>query len=266
MTPTGFLLRDGLRLAVHDAGGPGAPVLFQHGLCGDAGQTAEAFPALAGFRRVTLDCRGHGASGAGDDLSIGTFAGDVAALAEELGGPLVIGGISMGAAIAIRLAVTRPDLVRALILVRPAWVADPAPANMAPNAEVGALLTRLPAPDARAAFMSGGTHARLAREAPDNLASLLGFFDRAPADVTARLLTRIAADGPGVTEGDLATLTVPTLVCGTDEDVIHPFAHAERLAALIPGARLAKLPPKGRGKSAHIAALHAAITRFLKEL
>ena len=266
MTPTGFILRGGLRLAVHDAGGPGAPVLFQHGLCGDAGQTAEAFPALDGFRRVTLECRGHGASPAGDDLSIAAFASDVAALADTLGPPLILGGISMGAAIATRLAVTRPDLVRALILVRPAWVAEPAPANMAPNAEVGALLSRLPPDAARAAFAAGPTHARLAREAPDNLASLLGFFDRAPADVTARLLTRIAADGPGVTEGDLATLTVPTLVCGTDKDVIHPFAHAERLAALIPGATLFELPPKGHGRPAHITALHAAISRFLREL
>ena len=266
MTPTGFILRDGLRLAVFDAGGPGAPVLFQHGLCGDADQTAEAFPALAGFRRVTLDCRGHGASEAGDDLSIATFAGDVAALADMLGAPLVLGGISMGAAIATRIAVTRPDLVCALILVRPAWVADAAPANMAPNAEVGALLSRLSPDAARAAFAAGPTHARLAREAPDNLASLLGFFDRAPAEVIARLLTLISADGPGVTERQLAALSVPVLLCGTGEDAIHPFAHAERLAALIPGASLTELPPKGRGKPAHIAALHTAITRFLKEL
>jgi pimeloyl-ACP methyl ester carboxylesterase len=266
MTPTGFILRDGLRLAVHDAGGPGASVLFQHGLCGDAGQTAEAFPALDGFRRVTLDCRGHGASEAGDDLSIATFADDVAALAASLAPPLILGGISMGAAIATRIAVTRPDLVRALVLVRPAWVADPAPANMAPNAEVGALLSSLPPAAARAAFEAGPTHARLSREAPDNLASLLGFFDRTPADVTARLLTRISVDGPGVTEHQLAALTVPTLICGTAEDWVHPYAHAERLASLIPGATLVELPPKGRDKPAHLTALHAAIARFLKEL
>jgi pimeloyl-ACP methyl ester carboxylesterase len=266
MTPTGFILRGGLRLAVHDAGGTGAPVLFQHGLCGDAAQTAEAFPPIKGHRRVTLDCRGHGASEAGEDLSIATFADDVAALAEILGPPLVVGGISMGAAIAARIAVMRPDLVRALILVRPAWVADAAPANMAPNAEVGGLLSRMPPVAARAAFEAGPTHAQLSREAPDNLASLLGFFDRAPADVTARLLTRISADGPGVTEHQLAALPLPTLICGTGEDAIHPYAHAERLASIIPGATLVELPPKGRDKPAHIAALQAAIARFLKEL
>lgn len=265
MTPTGWLIRDGLRLAVHDAGGPGAPVVFQHGLCGDARQTAEAFPGVPGFRRVTLDCRGQGASEMGD-VSLAAFADDVAALAERLTPPLVMGGISMGAAITLRLAVTRPDLVCGLILVRPAWGAEPAPPNMAPNAEVAALLARLPPAAARAAFAASATARRLAAEAPDNLASLTGFFDRAPLADTARLLNVISADGPGVTEADVAALRLPALVCGCAEDAIHPLPLARHLAGLIPGARFAELPPKGRDKPAHLAALHAAIAAFLKEV
>jgi pimeloyl-ACP methyl ester carboxylesterase len=265
MTPTGWLIRDGVRLAVHDAGGAGAAVVFQHGLCGDARQTAEAFPAVPGFRRVTLECRGQGASAMGD-VSLATFAEDVAALAEGLTPPVVIGGISMGAAIALRLAVTRPDLVRALILVRPAWGVASAPPNMAPNAEVGALLARLPPAEARATFAASATARRLATEAPDNLASLMGFFERAPQADTAWLLTTISADGPGLTEADLRALRLPVLVCGTAEDAIHPLHLARHLAGLIPGARFIELPPKGRDKPAHLAALHVAIAAFLKEV
>ena len=55
------------------------------------------------------------------------------------------------------------------------------------------------------------------------------------------------------------------LVCGTGADAIHPLAHAQALAGLIPGARLVTLPPKGRDKPAHLAALAAAMTDFLKE-
>lgn len=265
MIPTGWITRDGLKLALYDAGGAGAPVLFQHGLCGDARQTAEAFPTLPSFRRMTLECRGHGASQMGA-VSLAIFADDVAALAEGLSPPLVMGGISMGAAIALRLAVTRPDLVRALILVRPAWGTDPAPPNMAPNAEVGALLAGLPPAEARATFAASATARRLASEAPDNLASLTGFFDRAPLADTARLLTTISADGPGITEADLRALRLPVLVCGTVEDAIHPLALAHHLADLIPGARFAELPPKGRDKPVHISALHAEMTAFLKEV
>jgi pimeloyl-ACP methyl ester carboxylesterase len=161
--------------------------------------------------------------------------------------------------------VIRPKLVRGLVLVRPAWVAEEAPANMAPNAEVGALLSRFPADEARRVFAASATARRLERDAPDNLASLMGFFDRAPQADTARLLTTISADGPGVTATDLSALRLPVLVCSTTEDAIHPAAHAEALARLIPDARLVELPPKGRDKPAHLAALAAAMHQFLKE-
>jgi pimeloyl-ACP methyl ester carboxylesterase len=266
MIPTGWLDRADARLAVHDAGGAGAPVIFQHGLLGDASQTAEAFPADPAFRRVTLDCPGHGASPAVPDPSIARFADDVAALAATLPPLAAIGGISMGAAIALRLAVTRPGLAPALILVRPAWGTGAAPPNMAPNALVGDLLARLPAAGARAAFAASDTARDLAARAPDNLASLTGVFGRQPQAGTARLLTAISADGPGITRAELARLGLPVLVCATDEDLIHPLPLARDLAAAIPGARLVELPPKGRDRAAHISALHAAILSFLREI
>lgn len=265
MTQTGWITRAGLRLAVHGGGERGPPLVFQHGLCGDARQLAEAMAPLAPQRWHCVECPGHGASEAGAP-SISSFAEDVAAFIGTLPGPVVLGGISMGAAIAVRLAVTQPELVRALVMVRPAWVTEAAPANMAPNAEVGALLSRLPPDQARAAFAGGAAARRLAVEAPDNLASLMGFFDRRPQADTARLLTAISADGPGVTLADLRALRLPALICVTAEDAIHPAAHGQALARLIPGARLAHLPPKGRDKPAYLNALAAALRPFLKEI
>lgn len=258
---TGWLVRDGLRLAVHDAGGAGLPVVMQHGLCGDAQQTTEAMPPDPRFRRVTLECRGHGASDFGGTLSIASFADDVAALAEILPGPVIIGGISMGAAIALRLAVMRPDLVRGLVLIRPAWVTEDAPANMAPNAAVGRMIA---AGQTAADYAQTDMARHLARVAPDNLASLTGFFARKPLAQTAALLQAISADGPGVTAAQVAAITVPVLVCGTGRDHVHPRDTAGRLAALT-RARLVELPPKATDKPAHIGALHAALTAFLEE-
>lgn len=265
-TQTGWLTRNGLRLAVHGGGSDLPALVFQHGLCGDARQVAEAMAGLAPQRWTCVECPGHGASDMDSEPSIARFAGYVAALAETLGGPVVLGGISMGAAIATRLAVTRPDLVRALVLVRPAWVTDAAPHNMAPNAEVGALLARLAPDQAQAVFSDSATARELAAKAPDNLASLKGFFTRTPQAETARLLTAISVDGPGILPADLAALTLPALVCATSEDAIHPAAHAEALSRLIPQARLVHLPPKGRDKPAHLAALAAALRQFLKEI
>lgn len=258
----------GLRLSVAETG-EGRPMLFQHGLCGDAAQPAAVFPSGAGWRCITLECRGHGASEPGppEQLSIATFADDVASLIVEAGlAPVVLGGISMGAAIALRLAVRAPHLVRALVLARPAWVAASAPPNMQPNAVVGDLLRRFPPAEARARFEATDIARRLAAEAPDNLASLRGFFSREPVAVTRELLCRIAADGPGIAAAAIADIAVPTLVIGHTEDFVHPLDHAITLAAAIPGARLVRITPKAQSRTRYEADFRAALAAFLSEL
>lgn len=262
----------GLSFRLWDDGAPGdprLPVLFQHGLCGAEPQVAEIFPAGPAWRRLTLECRGHGGSEPGppDDLSLATFADDVAALVEQrVGGPVVLGGISMGAALALRLAVIRKDLVQALVLARPAWITDPAPANMAPNAQAGRLLADHPADQARRLFQASPIAATLAREARDNLASLLTFFDRSPQAVTAALLQRISADGPCVRPDDLSGLDLPTLVLAHGQDWIHPLGHARSLAALIPRAKLVEITPKSRDRSRYTREFQAALAAFLTGL
>lgn len=258
----------GGRVAFHVSQSDGPPVVFQHGLCGDAGQTAEIFAAGVTARHHVMEARSHGHSDVfpPEALSIQAMTDDLAAIIEGSGiGPCPVGGISMGAAIALRLAVTRPDLVSALILARPAWVTDAGPANMGFNAEVGHLMSTLDAATARSMFEAGDMAGALRSDAPDNLASLLGFFDRAPQAATADLLCRISADGPGVTPGDVAALTLPTLLIGTQADAIHPFAHVTALHALLPRARVVEIPPKATDRAGHIAAFAAAVDRFLKE-
>lgn len=262
------LLCDGLSLALHVEAGEGPVMFMQHGLCGDAAQPAAVFPRDSGVRLAVLDCRGHGDSPAGspEGLSIATFADDVAAaIAATSRQPVIVGGISMGAAIAMRLACTRPELIKGLVIARPAWTFAAGPHNMMPNLEVGRLLARPPKAGELEDFLASPTAKKLAVEAPDNLASLTGFFRRAPRDVTAQLLTRISRDGPGVTEAQLRALDLPTLVIGHEEDVVHPMAYARALAAVIPGARLVEIPPKARGLAAYQDAFRLALARFIKE-
>lgn len=74
----------------------------------------------AGYRVATMDLRGHGDSDTTfsryDDVAAGS---DVLALIEELGGPAVVVGNSMGAGAAVWAAAERPDLVAGLVLVGP---------------------------------------------------------------------------------------------------------------------------------------------------
>ncbi|RWB66954.1 alpha/beta hydrolase [Mesorhizobium sp.] len=257
------LLRDGATLLGTDTG-EGPAVVFQHGLGGGEAQVAQTFPT--GFRRITLECRGHGGSslGEGRPFSFEMFAYDVLAAADRARlDRFVAGGVSMGAGIALRLACRHPERITGLILVRPAWTFSPAPQNMQPIAEVAELILVHGPEKARAIFARSETAARLNREAPDNLASLLGYFDRPDAKAFARVLANIAADGPGVAERDAAALDVPALVIGNEIDAVHPLSTAYALAAAIPNSTFAEVTPKARDSAKHFAELHEQISLFL---
>ena len=138
---------------------------------------------------------------------------------------------------------------------------------MRPYAEVASALRATSSrAEAKARFASSSIAARLGREAPDNLVSLLGFFERPDAVVTADLLGDIAADGPGVTRAEAAALRLPALVIGHAVDHAHPLATAEALASTIPGATLIRIPPKAGQKAAHVAAFRAAVAAFFDRL
>jgi pimeloyl-ACP methyl ester carboxylesterase len=261
--------RNGLRLNASIADGDGELVIFQHGLCGSAAQTAEAFPQSPLFRRATLECRGHGSSEAGDPqhFKIATFTDDVTAFAKQHAtSPAIIGGISMGAAIALRLAIKQPHLAKALVLARPAWFTEAAPENMRPNSEVGKLLATLPAQEARLKFMISSMAAQLSQNAPDNLLSLQTFFAREPIATTAALLHMISSDGPGVTEKELNAIKVPTLIIATGQDVIHPLAHATDLHNAIPNSKLVRITPKGVDKQRYLSEFQSTLLNFFESV
>jgi len=257
------LHREGAMLRVSDAG-EGLATIFQHGLGGGEAQVAQTFPA--GFRRITLECRGHGGSELGSrrPFSFQMFADDVLAAADQAGlERFVAGGVSMGAAIALRLACRHPDRVAGLVLVRPAWTFGKAPANMQPIAEVASLILDHGPDKARTTFAQSETAVRLFRDAPDNLASLLGYFDRPDAMTFAQVLADIAADGPGVSASDAEALDIPALVIGNAMDAVHPLSTAYTLAAAIPNAIFADIAPKARDSAKHFSELHTQITTFL---
>lgn len=261
-----ILLRDDAALRVFDTGQGGFPVVFQHGLGGDAAQVAQNFPDSPSYRRLTVECRAQGNSGAGTTrpFSIAMFADDVLAAADAAGiDRFVAGGISMGAAIALQLAARHPDRVLGLVLVRPAWAFDAAPQNMRPYVEVAELILSRPISVARDIFAASATAARFRTEAPDNLASLLGFFARDNAAVFAEVMQPIANDGPGVTRATAAGLALPTLVIGSGIDLVHPLATARELAGAIPDAAFAEVTPKAADKDRHFAEIRAAIGGFL---
>lgn len=115
---------DGVELAYHLAGGADAPpVVLVHGLTANArdwSQTAKAL-AAAGWRVLSPDCPGHGASSAPKDATayaMHRVADRLHSLACDLGfAPAVIVGNSMGGTVAQEYALRHPGDVAALVLV-----------------------------------------------------------------------------------------------------------------------------------------------------
>jgi pimeloyl-ACP methyl ester carboxylesterase len=115
-----FLDRDGVKLFYEDTGSGDPPLLLVHGwTCNHthwAGQVRHFGPR---HRVITVDLRGHGRSDAPEqDYTHEGFAGDLAWLCDKLGvkRPVVIGH-SMGGIVTLVMAATRPEVVRAGVLV-----------------------------------------------------------------------------------------------------------------------------------------------------
>jgi pimeloyl-ACP methyl ester carboxylesterase len=115
---------DGVRTR-YFVGGEGPPLVVVHGLGGAAVNFTLLAPLLARRHRVLIpDLPGHGKTEPlerADDLT--AYADHVAALAEledMVPGPFI--GYSMGAVIALRLAVSRPQSVTGLALVAAAGI------------------------------------------------------------------------------------------------------------------------------------------------
>ena len=105
----------------YDDRGSGEPVVFIAG-SGGPGRTwlPHQVPAFlsAGYRVITFDNRGIGATENADGFTTESMVADTATLIESLdAAPARIVGVSMGAFIAQELMVARPELVSAAVLM-----------------------------------------------------------------------------------------------------------------------------------------------------
>ena len=108
---------EGGHLAVRDHGGTGRHVVLVHEVCDNSAQWDNLAPLLAQHAHVvSIDLRGHGQTTAamGD---LGQVARDFAALADHLGGSLVLVGHHWGGDICAYVADELPHLIDALCVI-----------------------------------------------------------------------------------------------------------------------------------------------------
>jgi 3-oxoadipate enol-lactonase/4-carboxymuconolactone decarboxylase len=190
-------------------------------------------PRAAALRILRVDLPGHGASpAAAAPFTIADLAASVLAVVDEAGGGgFHVAGVSLGGAVALELAVTRPDRVQGLVLscsgarigTTESWAARAAAVRSSGTAS---LVTG----SAERWFAPG----YLARESGGPGARTLG----ALVDVDDESYARCAeALGAFDRTHDLAALGVPTLALSGEHDAVTTPASMQDLADDIPGAR-----------------------------
>jgi pimeloyl-ACP methyl ester carboxylesterase len=108
--------------------GTGQPLVLLHGAFSAIGTSfGDVLPGLAETRQVIgLEMQAHGRTADIDrPLSLDQMADDTAAVLRHLDiAPADIFGYSMGAAVALRVAIRHPDVVRKLVLASVAYTMD----------------------------------------------------------------------------------------------------------------------------------------------
>jgi pimeloyl-ACP methyl ester carboxylesterase len=111
----------------HALSGAGETLVILHGLFGSRRNWSGLARQLSDqFRVMNTDLRNHGHSPHGNLMSLADMAGDVCALIEHQDPPLAaVMGHSLGGRVAMHLALSRPELVHALIVVDVAPISYP---------------------------------------------------------------------------------------------------------------------------------------------
>jgi len=230
-----------LHHTVHGAAGP--PVLLLHGLGSCAADWAPQRSVLeARYRVIAVDLPGHGASPLPSGrLTIEGMAEAVAALGGAVTAePAHVVGLSLGACVALRLALQAPARVRSLTLVNPfARVRPGGPADVARMARRLVLLGAAPMPALAAHVARGLFPWPEQRALYDAAVASLAATPRRGYAAAMRALARFDA------RGQLAAVRAPTLIVAGDRDRVVPLGAKLRLGAAIPGARVEVVPASG---------------------
>ncbi len=253
---------NGQRIWFEDTGGDGPPVILAHGFLMDREMFVHQVAALRDdYRLITWDERGFGLTEYdGEPFTYWDSAADCLGLLDHLGiDRAVVGGMSQGGFLSLRVALTAPERVRALILLdTQAGTEDP---EVVPGYE-----------GMRDTWMAAGpvdelveVVAGLIISDPDENQVWIAKWKSRPNDyIQQPFATLMSRDD---VTGRLGEITCPALVVHGTEDVSISMDKAEALAAGLVGAG-----PVVKVGGAHAANLtnpepvNAAISEFLAGL
>jgi len=249
--------------------GSGMPFIFLHGLGGSVEQVLKIYSPSFGIRLITFDQRAHGKTAMGEmnDLGFKTFSNDVLALFNHLQlERSIVGGISMGAGIALNFTLSNPDKVLALILSRPAWLDKPMEEkNKAIYKFIKELIEKHGTEAGRELFLASDIYTVLSETSPQYAQSFLTHFDYAHASTTAAKYKFLPADAPGYDRNEWKKIKVPVLVLANRSDQVHPYEYGLEYASIIDHAEFREITSKTVSEAQHNKDVQKNIDSFIAD-
>jgi pimeloyl-ACP methyl ester carboxylesterase len=237
--------RDGVTLRGSDRG-EGPAVVLAHGLTATRRYVVMGSSALerSGHRVLAFDARGHGASSpaaTSEDYCYADLGADLEAVLDHAGvRRAVLAGASMGAHTIVQLALRRPERVRGLVIITPAFSGseDSDPARLGWWDALSDGLRTGGIDGFVAAYGEPKVPERLRETVITVIRQRLALHEHPEA--VADALRAVPRSRPFDSLGDLGAIAVPTIVVASNDeaDPEHPQAVGEAYADAIPGARL----------------------------
>jgi pimeloyl-ACP methyl ester carboxylesterase len=263
-----------VRLHWREAGDPARPpIVWIHG--GSIEDSSMMLPDLEPLARdwrvLCPDTRGHGLSSKferPEDYTYPRKGEDLLLWLDALGlRRAVWGGASMGAALSLWAAIHAPVRVRAVISISGPPYAPP-PADVAwwrahrPLVEAGRFAEYF---DANVRLRSGEEALARFKARPERYAETVERLRSHSVPSLLALLDETYSRGEWL--GDCARIQCPVLVIAGSEDHFPTLEMSRRVAATIPGARLAVVEGGGHFPNrTHRAEVQGLIARFLAEI
>ncbi|HEM1562333.1 TPA: alpha/beta hydrolase, partial [Listeria monocytogenes] len=206
--------------------GEGIPFLFLHGLGDNLKFAYETFDKDEKIQLISLDQRGHGKSGNDSrKLSYDRLAKDALALMDYLGiQHFFVGGLSMGAGVAVNLAVQAADKVLGLIILRSSATDEPMKKEVI--AWFSTVSKYLPKKDGALLLEQDPIFPSIKETYPKAIDTFKRYFEDDAAVTHYKKFSDIPKDRPIKNKSELTNLTIPTLILANNYDVIHPIEYS----------------------------------------
>jgi pimeloyl-ACP methyl ester carboxylesterase len=237
MQSEGSFRFNGHRIAFADYGEGERTLVLAHGLLMNRHMYDQLAPEMAsrGFRVITVDLLGHGASDKPTDMrayNMPAFGDQLAALIDHLGlDRPIVGGTSLGANATLEMATRHPRVARGLFIEMPVLDSALVAAGLIFLPILLTLRVAKPVLRGVAAITNRIPRSRF-------LVDLALDWTRRPPESSEAVLEGILFGRTAPPREERQLIGLPALVIGHQGDPLHPFTDSDMLVEEMPRARL----------------------------